>query len=288
MINLVMVPNGRTGNILFQLSYINYLERNYPNLRVYLPEINDFGIAETPGYRKLIMSKPDLNFSIESLNSELLNSITSTDKSLTIHFSAWGMNSQIYIDSRDYLRGLLPQDAHNNGFEKDESQGRALMFHIRGGDIWQNNIFRSQKYIHSDYQAIPVSFYQKIAHNFAGEIQFVVEAKTPPWYLRMISKKLDIDIKVSKNSAIHDLRRLAGGGEIGLGVSTFSWMAAFIGTPSKVHMPILGIFDVKKRPDLDFNCPEWKISRYEFEPHAWTGNKRDKNWLESAECSLLD
>jgi hypothetical protein len=102
----------------------------------------------------------------------------------------------------------------------------------------------------------------------------------------MLRQTLDLDLNASTATPIVDFLRIAQGVEIGLGVSTYSWMAAFIGSPTKVHMPILGVFDSGSRPDLDFRFQDWKISEYRFEKYKWSGTRRDREWLADSECTL--
>ena len=159
-----------------------------------------------------------------------------------------------------------------------------LTFHIRGGDLWQNQWYQRKIYIHADYSAVPISFYEKVIQSARIDVEFVVESTVPKWYLKMLRKALGFELKTSTVEPLVDFQRISNGREIGLGVSTFSWMAAFVGQPRRIHMPILGIYDSDRRPDLDFLNPSWNITKYEFEKHAWTGTKKDREWLQFSDC----
>jgi hypothetical protein len=279
---LVLIPNGRLGNNLFQLSLANYLKIQFPNIEILFPSFPEIGISQSDGYIEALKSTPDVYLSDSQIQIKQIEDFIGKKPSAVIHCAAWGMNSEIYSFSRNYLRSLALTDSEVN----NAMTPRNLTFHIRGGDLWQNPWYKRKKYIHTDYSAVPVSFYEKVLQSARIEVEFVVESTVPNWYLKMLRKSLGFDFRTSTVGPVVDFQRISKGCEIGLGVSTFSWMAAFLGNPDKVHIPCLGIFDSTKRPDLDFKFQGWNLLEYNFEAHNWTGTRTDMEWLAHSECTL--
>ena len=283
MAQVVLIPNGRLGNNLFQLSLMNFLSIHCPNLVVLYPSFPEIGIAETDGYTEALNSKPDLKVINHQINYGSLIDFIIHNPTALIHCSAWGMDPTAYRHSRKYLRDIF------ENFENLRIPGKSktLRFHIRGGDIWQTRIYRRNRYIHPDYTSIPISFYKLILKESQIPVEFVAESSVPKWYLNMLGDSLGMQIPKSQSSPIQDFTQIASSAEIGLGVSTFSWMAAYIGAPERVHMPVLGIFDARKREELNFKFDGWNLIKYGFENHTWKGDKRDREWLAKSECRVL-
>ena len=283
MATVVLIPNGRLGNNLFQLSLVNYLKIKLPDVKILFPSFPELGILQSDGFSEALNNTPDIYFSDHRTQIEQIADYIRIKPTALIHCTAWGMTPEIYSLSQNYLRGLV---LHNRNLENKISP-RDLTFHIRGGDLWQNAWYKRKRHIHMDYSAVPISFYKKVLQTAKINSEFIVESSVPEWYLKMLRKSLGFELKPSTAAPSVDFQRIAQGNEIGLGVSTFSWMAAFIGRPTRVHMPILGIFDMGRRPDLDFKNPSWTITKYEFEEHCWSGTKRDKEWLQSSDCQVV-
>ena len=282
MATLVLIPNGRLGNNLFQLSLANYLKFQLPDTEILLPSFPEIGVLQSDGYIEALKSTPDIYLSDGQIQIEQIEDFIGKKPSAVIHCAAWGMNSEIYSFSRNYLRSLALTDSEVN----NAVTPRNLTFHIRGGDLWQNPVHKRQRYIHAGYSAIPVSFYKKVLESTNLYPEFIIENSVPTWYLKMMRKTLGLDLEVSTSTSVSDFLKISQGVEIGLAVSTFSWMAAFIGTPNKVHLPLLGIFNSQKHPNVNFKFQGWNISEYKFDAYNWTGTKRDKEWLAHSECTL--
>jgi hypothetical protein len=281
---IVVIPNGRFGNNLFQLSLMNTLRSHCQSLVILLPSFPEMGIDESEGYSNALELEPDLRVIDHQIDLNSLITFIKENPYALIHCSAWGMYPAAYNNSRSYLRSIFVQ----NKTLTNENQYDLLRFHIRGGDLWQTPIYKRDRYIHPDYTGIPISFYKLILENTKMPSEFIIEKTVPTWYLRALEECVEIKPRRSKATPIQDFLTLASSKEIGLGVSTFSWMSAFIGNPSMVHLPILGIFDSTCRPELDFQNPTWNVKRYHFEKHSWTGTKKDKDWLLFSRCHLAN
>jgi hypothetical protein len=162
-----------------------------------------------------------------------------------------------------------------------------VLCHIRGGDLWEPRIRKSGYVLHGNYAALPISYYKQISRSSGKELFFLIEKRTPSWYVRMISKHFGKKAISFTGSVADDFQILRGASELALSVSTFSWMAGFTGHAKLVHFPNFGIFSDKERPDLDLTGVSKNRHKYGFEPHIWSGNKKDKQWLLNSESSAL-
>lgn len=278
MAKLVLITNGRLGNNLFQLSLVNNIKAHFPSLDILYPHFPELNIPESIGYSEELNRVPDLSLTGQLIGFSGINQVIESNSDALIHCDAWGMNPEIYSSSREYLRNLFSKP------EVIKEAKEVVTFHVRGGDLWQNPPYSRRKFIHPDYSAIPISFYRNVMEITRMPAEFVIEKSVPNWYLRLLQKTLQVDLKKSKATPVHDFLQIASSKDVGLGVSTFSWMAAFIGRPSRVHMPILGIFNSEKRPDINLRFKDWNLIEYHFEPHVWTGNRLDREWLSYSEC----
>lgn len=284
MAQIVLIPNGRLGNNLFQLSLMNALSIRCPKLMILLPSFPEIGIEESEGYVEALNSEPNLTLIDHQIDLDAIVNFIKVNPSALIHCSAWGMKPAFYAQSRSYLKNIFDM-TENLSFE---NKSEMLRFHIRGGDLWQTPSYKRSRYIHPDYMGIPVSFYKSVLERTNIPAEFVIEKSVPTWYLRVLQSAVGIKLNRSKSTPVHDLLKLASSTQVGLGISTFSWMSAFIGEPHKVHLPVLGIFDIDRRPDLDFYNPTWNIQKYKFEKHSWTGTKTDKDWLRYSKCEVVN
>ena len=280
MAKIVLIENGRLGNILFQLSLMHYFRGLIPEIEILLPEIPILKIEQSQGYADAINRAPDLTVSAHEINEDKVLWTATSNKNAIIHCSAWGMKEKYYGSSQSYIQSLI----HNLDENPSKKKKDELVFHIRGGDIWKRRFYERKKQIHPDYRAIPISFYRKIQEMNDKPVKFVSESTVPKWYLDQIKSTSPGTNTIFSKSVLADFTEISQASEIGLGISTFSWMAAFVGAPSVIHMPILGIFDVDRRPDLNFCNPSWNIRKYGFEQHEWNGTDQDKEWLLESKC----
>ena len=288
MIKLALILNGRFGNNLFQLSFIHFLKKKFPEIEVFYPEISQLGIVESEGWVELAKTTPDLLIHENSIDTQKISELNSSRGIYLIHSLAWGMQPKFYENSKENLRKVILESSRSALEPRLELAKNKLTFHIRGGDIWQTGALKRARYIHPDYTAVPTSFYETVSTNFVGEVEFIVEQSVPKWYLKHLRQRLSFNIKTSKSIAHDDFLRISSGSQIGLGVSTFSWMAAFVGNPEIVHFPMLGIFNKSQRPDLDFINPNWRIKKYAFEDHKWSGNAEDRSWISDSACFAIE
>jgi hypothetical protein len=104
--------------------------------------------------------------------------------------------------------------------------------------------------IHEDYFALPIDFYFNVMEASGKPLHFLVESSTPNWYLSLLLRSLPNASFQMSGSVEDDFRQLASSPELALSISSFSYMAGFLGD-GKIYMPVGGLFNPLKRPDID-------------------------------------
>lgn len=272
------IKAGRTGNNLFQLAFAHYLSKQFGNAEIVHFGLPELDIPEHPAYRWAIGLQADF---IVNQDTDLRIPLFNSELKMTsgiIQTSAWGMNSKYFEESRDYLLKLLPQRLLTHDATTSELETETLC-HVRGGDVWDRSRFRNGKNLHPDYSALPVSYYEKILETSNKRIKFLIEKSTPDWYTALLVDRFGQTAISSSSTVQIDFRRMLLANNLGLSLSTFSWMAGFLGNANVVHFPVIGLFNPLQRPDLDFSVKEKKVQKYFFSPHNWTGSKKDIPWL---------
>ena len=278
---LIILPIkvGRTGNNLFQLAFSHYLSKQFENVEIVHFGVPELGISEHPGYEQAMKQRVD--FVINQNNyfkMPILDSGLDLPSGI-IQSSAWGMNSKYFLESRDYLRKLLPQQI----FRYDDSTIHGgefeILCHVRGGDVWDRSRFKKGKNLHPDYAALPLSYYENILETSNKRVRFLIEDSTPNWYVSLLRERFGNKTISFSSSVEFDFKRMLLAENLALSLSTFSWMAGFLGEAKVVHFPVIGLFDRGQRPDLDFSLEEKLVRKYFFSPHHWTGSKKDLSWI---------
>jgi hypothetical protein len=252
----------------------HYLAQSIAGSEIIHFGVPELGIPEHENYKALldeksifdIESKGDLDFACDSQIDGI------------IRVNCLEIDGRIQESAKSFVLKLISEGQYGDtfGLLKQEKLMRA---HIRGGDIWQTKFFRNNRFIHENYMALPISFYEKIMANSRIRLELVMEDGSPRWYQKEISHRLKgVEIASSKNLR-NDFFNLMFAEEVAIGVSTFSWMAALLGGAKTIHFPVVGLLDKIERPDLDFAISQRNVKTYKFPVHKWTGTRADAEWL---------
>ena len=291
IVPIVAAPG--TGNQLFQLAFAYYLSKSIPNSTVYHFSIPEIGIQAHPEYESAKSLTPEFKLALQDQGmAELLNFLDGRSNAL-IQTTALGMNQKYFAESRTYLQSLFPTNKvehtpTNELFDK----GNHFLCHIRGSDIWERypmsipgqrapkGFLRRKNPIHPNYSALPLSYYEEIQESSGKMPIFLCERANPTWYLNLIAERFGKESIMLSGTVKEDFGKLQSAHEIALGISSFSWMASFLGNAEVIHLPIRGLFDSSLRNDLDLSMPGRNVLSYRFTPHEWSGNKKDRSWIE--------
>jgi hypothetical protein len=293
----ILAPGS--GNQLFQLSFAHYLNQLIPDSQVYHFGIPELGIAAHPEYASIKSCEPTLRLSGQDYGLGELDISALSKSTSIISTTALGMHIKYFAGSREFLRSLISNDLMRHESKEKNFSSNNFICHIRGSDIWekfpmsipgkkfQMRLLLRKNLIHPDYSGLPLSFYEEIA-NLSGKIPiFLVERASPKWYVNLIAERFGQNSIIFSGTVARDFHMMMNAPEVALGISTFSWMAAFLGEANIVHFPMKGLFDPASRGDLDLSMPNSGLSKYIFSPHKWKGNRSDKLWLESGATQKL-
>lgn len=280
------------GNQLFQLVFANHLSNQFSHSTLIHFGIPEIGIRPHPEHSKYLKIIPDFKLTnVEERYSLSLKGRGYSSRAV-IHVSALGMNKDMILQSNSFLESLLPavSSRAKDTFLRFQLKDKVLC-HIRGSDIWRgfpmsgqtrtlkHLLLRTRTPVHPNYSALPLDFYAKIRQNTKKDLVFLIEKSSPWWYQKLIIKRFGKEAVLFSDTARHDFDLIRLCKDIALSISTFSWMAAFLGESRRIHFPIRGLFDPAERPDLELEIPNKELARYHFSNHAWAGTLKDLHWI---------
>jgi hypothetical protein len=283
MIRFVNKKVGRFGNSLFQLFFAEYLSRKFPNLEVMNFELLEFGINQTKGYSLYLNQAPEITLTGHSISAEELGIIQSNRTSL-IHSEVIGMQMRFLDSIPNDISKLVSELRQIEDQRECRTQGKVLC-HIRGGDIWRKLFIGSP--VHPDYSSLPYSYYLGIQEAEGLDLVFLLEPGVPQWYKNGLVRKFGKNSVLPTSSVRSDFALLLKSSNLAISISSFSWMAGFLGTGKRIHYPVHGLLSPSVRSDLDLM--PIKDERYVFyypEAHIWRGGLKDYKWIYQSELEL--
>jgi hypothetical protein len=153
-----------------------------------------------------------------------------------------------------------------------ESFGSArIVVNLRGAEILGN--------LHPDYTPIPLSFINQAVRSSGAQPVFLGQLGDDP-YSRTIRERYPTAIFQPSRGPLNDFQTLRQSKQLVVAVSTFSWLAAWLSTAEKIHMPVAGFFHPRQRPEYDLlpsHDPRYVF--YECEPRRWSASSADFDYL---------
>lgn len=279
---ILPIKNGRTGNNLFQLSYAHYVTKHLKNSELINFSMSELNINAHIKYDSILKLSPFDTLQENEDYLRIMDTSRGINSDLTVRSLAWGMQPIFYEFSKKYLLNLTKSFLIQ---KKTDKFKKYTICHIRGGDIWKSYKFRSPA-IHPNYMALPISYYKLIRQNSKLPLLFLVDKTTPRFYLKILQSEFKGSEFIWQGTVSNDFSLLNHGGGIALSTSTFAWMSAFLGEHEIVHVPRVGIFDSKVRPDLHFRLKNRNVVEYIIDNHEWSGNRQDLDWLMNAKVEI--
>lgn len=142
-----------------------------------------------------------------------------------------------FLPPEEY-QSLFPLDA-NEGIETPED---AIVINVRSGDI--------AKPTHPDYGPLPISYYQYLVAYTGLRPIFMGELDDTP-YCQALRETFPDAVYLPSMGARGDFQTVRRAKNVAISVSSFSWMAAFLSKSTRVHVPVAGMLDPRRRPDVD-------------------------------------
>ncbi len=143
-------------------------------------------------------------------------------------------------------------DAGDQDYVK--TTAKDLVIHVRLGDIMQPGR-------HPAYGPLPIAWYAELVKTQKLRPVFVGELADDP-YSNALRAAFPKATFIEGGSVLHDFETIRNAHNVAVGVSTFSWMAAWLGAKKRVYYPLLGVLNPRQMPATGLT--PIKDSRYKF------------------------
>ncbi len=155
-----------------------------------------------------------------------------------------------HYPSRETCRALFPPaigKADVQGFGRHE-----LVCSIRGAEILRAH--------HPDYFPLPPGYYAKLQQETGLDLVFYGQIEDDPYsqVLRAAFPKARFVPGIDQN---HDFEVLRRSVNVALSISTFAWLAAWLGEAERIYLPVGGMFNPVQHPGqlyLPLNEPAFR------------------------------
>ncbi len=117
-------------------------------------------------------------------------------------------------------------------FHSDE-----LLINIRGNEINDGR--------HPDYLLLPVSFYADLIEKTKLKPVFFGQIEDSVYSLALRARFPNAEF-IASNSFLHDFETLRNAKNVVPSISTFSWLACWLGSSTQIHMPVAGLFNPRQ------------------------------------------
>lgn len=143
--------------------------------------------------------------------------------------NCWGQRLSYFRPAKFYRSFFAPRDG-GVVIADDE-----IVFHIRAEDIVSGQ--------HPHYYLLPFSYYAGIVQNTGLKPVFMGQLDDG-LYCRQLKDIFPHARFLPQGEVMDDFQTLRGARHIGLSISTFCWLAAWLSESAQsVHMPVAGMFD---------------------------------------------
>lgn len=122
---------------------------------------------------------------------------------------------------------------------------------------------------HKGYGPLPLAWYRDLIENTGLRPVFIGQFGDDR-YSQALRRAFPTARILAGGSVLHDFQTIRNAHNVALGVSTFSWLAAWLGARGRIFYPLLGILHPIQSPGL--NLTPQADARYEFHlfpPRSW-------------------
>ena len=153
----------------------------------------------------------------------------------------------------------------------------ALLINVRAAEILDGR--------HKDYRPLPLAFYERLIRETKLRPVFMGQLADDPYSQALRARFPQAEFHASRG-AMADFATLRAARHVVMSVSTFSWLACWLSEAQTIHMPLIGFFHPKRRPELDlFPVDEPRYRFHAFPADAWTGSAEQlRQTIEGAEA----
>lgn len=260
MLEIAIRPVGRMTNQMMQVLVAERYAQKFPDTAISGVTLAEWSYPEQPlpsGHH----SWPKID--IQRFDVDYLDHLIASGRLTRLKIRTPCCNIKAFPDIKtaQAVFKAPQQDFYKTG-PKD------LVIHLRLGDILVPGR-------HRDYPPLPISYYHEILEQNDLRPVFVGQFGDDAYSMAM--RKAFPKAKIIDNgSVLHDFQTLRHAQNIAIGVSTYSWMAAWLGRANRIFYPLRGLFNPLQAPSVDMvplNDPRYTF--YQFPLRPWTADQAD-------------
>lgn len=254
MIPIHVQPRGRLGNVMFQYAFARRLQELVPGAELVGITIPEFGIEH-----------PDITLPENTLTATGMHTLDmleiahrlNTGVYDAVSLSAYVLKLQ-YLPSRHEAARMFPSLAGPPAL----IGANDLVINVRGAEVLGD--------VHQDYGPIPADFFEQVA-TASGREPVLVGQLGDDAYSDELRRRFAGCRIIESHSPISDFELVRSARHVVHGVSTFSWMAAWLSsTAETIHLPVSGLFNPMQRSDVDLlPFADERYHFYEFPIQEW-------------------
>ncbi|WP_333868392.1 hypothetical protein [Cypionkella sp.] len=260
MLDIVIRPVGRMTNQMMQVLVAERYAQKFAGTTISGAALAEWRYPEAPVSRGH-HSFPKID--IQRFDVAYLDDLIATGqlKQLKIRTPCCNISAFPALKHAQSLFKAPKQSFYKTG-------AKDLVIHVRLGDILVPGR-------HRDYPPLPIAYYQKILEEndlrpvFVGELGEDVYSKA----LRKAFPKAKM---IDNGSVLHDFQTLRQAQNIAIGVSTYSWMAAWLGNAKRIFYPLRGLFNPLQVSSVDMvPLKDPRYTFYQFPIRQWNADDAD-------------
>lgn len=236
------------GNQMFQVMLAAELMRRVGGATVSGYDLPDWGLKARPGDKivepALVLRRHvfDLDETARRLASGAI---------ATVVIEGWGMRLDYFGGPERYRKLFRSSVISPQLSDKD------LLINIRAEDIADGR--------HPKYYPLPFSFYEKVV-DLTGLRPVFMGQVGPGQYTDALRKRFSGAEFLPSSSPIRDFQTIRSAKHVVLGVSSFSWLAAWLSeTTESIHLPIAGLFDPRNGETMLLPVEDCRYKFYDID-----------------------
>ncbi|HOU20925.1 MAG TPA: hypothetical protein PKX16_01745 [Kiritimatiellia bacterium] len=233
MKSIRITPIGRMANQMIQFMNARRLQQLVPDSIIHGHDLPLWGLsAPTPEHLK--GAAPRLSGILMDIHhaARLMNA----GRTDAVHLTWLSVKMDSLVSLEEARSLFVPENDSIRGYGETD-----LVIHIRGEDMLELK--------HPDYVRLPISFYVEIVRKTGLRPVFLGQLEHGRYLDALVQAFPDAAILPARD-AFADFQTIRKSKNIVLGVSTFSWLAAWLSHASQIHFPVCGLFNPLQKPEI--------------------------------------
>jgi len=243
---------GFLGNRMFELMLAHSLARRLPGLLITGDPLPDWGIQ----YRRRPLPQRYVKIAGHRIDVGRLRYLLDAGLIDGIETSALGCRMEL-LEPVERVRAIFhaPDLA---GYGAD-----TLVINVRAAEILGPR--------HKDYRPLPISFFARLIAETGLRPVFLGQIGDDT-YSHAIRARFPQAECVPSRGPMQDFAVLRASAHLCIGISTFSWLAAWLSHAQTIHLPIAGMLHPRQRAEVDLLPVADPRYRFHLFPHGdWMG-----------------